>query len=245
MHMIERLIDNIRAYADYLSQLHIYVSVHTGFCADMLPLLPLNLHRNPQCLLVKSDSDAWDACIRLHTAEDDGSMQIRRRTCHAGVEETVFPLSCGGTVCAAAEGMEAAQLSTLVEPLCRMIEYLKHLSPDDREETTESELVNRAVKYIQRHFYLRISNAEGAAACACSVSTLCHLFKTHKCTSVHAFISEARITYAQQLLATGRLSVTAIAQKAGFSDYNGFTRRFKKATGLSPTAYRRQHGRPT
>ena len=92
--MIERLIDNIRAYVDHLSQQHIYVSVHTGFCADMLPLLPLNLHRNPQCLLVKSDSEAWDACIRLPMRPEARSLNLSNSvaiTVYEALRQLDFP----------------------------------------------------------------------------------------------------------------------------------------------------------
>ena len=58
-----------------------------------------------------------------------------------------------------------------------MIEYLKLLCPDNEIEVTDNELVNCAIKFIQRNFYNLISNHDIAKACTCSVSTVCHLFK--------------------------------------------------------------------
>jgi transcriptional regulator GlxA family with amidase domain len=44
---------------------------------------------------------------------------------------------------------------------------------------------------------------------------------------------------AQRLLATTRLSLGEIAAATGFYDQSHFTKRFRKVTGITPSAYRR------
>ncbi|MDD6735669.1 MAG: AraC family transcriptional regulator [Clostridiales bacterium] len=233
--MINKLLSDIEHYIEYLEENKIYVSIHTTFTEYMLPLLKYNLHKNPKCLLVKSENEEWDKCIKQHEKEEE---KITCRICHAGVEELIFPLECGGTLCISTEE-KLENLCTVITPLCRMIEYLIFICPDDRSEITDNELVNRAIKFIQRNFYNKISNNDIADFCSCSVSSLCHLFKKIKGMSVHRYICGLRISYAEELLKTSNLSVTSIAGKSGFSDYNYFALTFRKETGISPSQYRK------
>lgn len=237
--MITKLISDIKRYIVYLEEKGIYVSIHTDFTEYMLPLLEFNIHKNPKCLFIKSDNDAWEKCIKLHSSEINKQTGVKARVCHAGVEETVFFLECGGTVCISIkEEFNKTEIETLVNPLCRMIEYLKLLCPENEFEITDNEIVNRAIKFIQRNYYNQISNVDIAKACSCSVSTLCHLFKRFKDISVHKYICDLRLAYSKELLKTSNLSITSIAYKTGFSDYNYFAIKFKKETGVSPSKYR-------
>jgi len=241
--MINKLILDIKKYIEYLESNQIYISIHTDFTEYMLPLIDYNIHKNPKCILVKSDNDAWDKCIMQHENDYYDQTEVKFRICHANVEEYVFFLMCGGSVCASTtDEIDHKMLSVLIKPLCRMIEYLKLISPDSETEVTDNELVNRIIKFIQRNFYNQISNKDIAKACSCSVSTVCHLFKRYKGISIRQYICDLRLSYAKELLKTSNLSVSSIAQKSGFSNYNYFSIAFKKETGLSPYAFRKQNG---
>ena len=96
--MLQWLLDTIKNYLYNLNDEGLYVSIHTDFAEYMLPLLEFNIHQNPKCLLVKSDDHEWNNCIRIHrSGQFSGTFQKRR--CPKGVEEFVFPLQDGGTVC--------------------------------------------------------------------------------------------------------------------------------------------------
>ncbi len=238
--MLQWLLDTIKNYLYNLNDEGLYVSIHTDFAEYMLPFLEFNIHQNPKCLLVKSDDHEWNNCIRIHrSGQFSGTFQKRR--CPKGVEEFVFPLQDGGTVCVSKGEtctLSEEKIKAIINPLCAMLQYLALLCPETENETSENEMVNRFIKYIQRNFYHPIKNEDIAGACSCSVSTLCHLFKNVTGTSVHAYVLKLRMSYAKRLLKTSSLSVTAIAGKAGFSDYNGFSIYFRKKTGMSPTQYR-------
>ncbi|MBE5732259.1 MAG: helix-turn-helix transcriptional regulator [Clostridiales bacterium] len=235
--MLTTLISDIKNYIEYLKAQGYYVSIHTSFTEYMLPLLEYNAHKNPICLEEKSDSNRWEKCIKYHNKEIVSNNRCEVCTCHVNVVEKIFPLSFGGSVCVSSKS--DLPIDALIVPLCEMLEYLNTLVAKDDEEVTTNEIVNRAQKFIQRNFYEQITVLEIASACACSVSSLCHLFKKHKGESVGKYIDRLRINHAKDLLASRNLSITAIAQKCGFSDYNYFSLRFKKYTGTTPSGYRK------
>ncbi|MDY2850769.1 MAG: helix-turn-helix transcriptional regulator, partial [Candidatus Borkfalkiaceae bacterium] len=59
---------------------------------------------------------------------------------------------------------------------------------------------------------------------------------------IHSYIQNERLEYAEELLKTTDLPVSAIAVKAGIPDYNYFSKVFRKRTGISPKAYRDKFG---
>ena len=208
----------------------------------MQPLLEFNIHRNPKCLLIKSENELWNKCIKQHRNDINANNDVITRTCYAGVEEEVFFLQCGGTVCVSkAANADKEAIRVLVNPLCRMIEYLRSISPEPDIEVSDNELVSRIIHFVQRNFYNQISNEDIAKFCSCSVSTVCHLFKKSKGISIRKYIVNLRMNYAKELLRTSSLSITVIAQKCGFSDYNYFAVSFKSETGISPSEYRKTH----
>ena len=57
---------------------------------------------------------------------------------------------------------------------------------------------------------------------------------------VKQYVLERKILRAKHLLSTTELSVTAVAEQTGFSDYNNFIQRFKKIVGTTPMQYRKR-----
>lgn len=53
------------------------------------------------------------------------------------------------------------------------------------------------------------------------------------------YIASQRINVAKQYLLTTQKSISEISELCGFCDYNYFSRRFKKQTGCTPLAYRK------
>lgn len=81
-----------------------------------------------------------------------------------------------------------------------------------------------------------------------TLASLVGLSSNHFCTAFrestgeppHKFLVRRRITRAQELLADRRMSVTDVALSTGFSSSAHFTTSFRKAIGLTPSAYRQQ-----
>ena len=69
---------------------------------------------------------------------------------------------------------------------------------------------------------------------------LCHEYKKYTGQTVFETVLQERLTAAKKLLVYSELSVRDISDYTGFSDQTSFGRAFKKAEGLTPTAFRRQ-----
>lgn len=83
-----------------------------------------------------------------------------------------------------------------------------------------------------------------------TVDTLCREFHTSRVelynifsvmcgTSVANYIKTRKLLYAADLLASTDFSITKIAEKCGISDYNYFSKIFKKHFGISATNYKK------
>jgi AraC-like DNA-binding protein len=80
-----------------------------------------------------------------------------------------------------------------------------------------------------------------AKALGCSVSRLHALFREELDASPHAWLLEHRLGKAREWLASSDAPIAEIALRAGFSEQSALTRALRKATGMTPAAYRRQH----
>lgn len=86
---------------------------------------------------------------------------------------------------------------------------------------------------------------EAMAECsAMSVSRLHTLFRSELDTTPAAWLSDLRLKRVREWLATSDASIAELAFRAGYSDQNALTRAMRRATGLTPAAYRRQARTP-
>ena len=93
---------------------------------------------------------------------------------------------------------------------------------------------------VKRHIDTAIANpdlspAMVAAACRISVRTLHRLFARHAALSFEAYVVQARLTLAHELLAAGKTrTVSEAAFACGFNNLSHFTRRFSERYGELP-----------
>jgi AraC-like DNA-binding protein len=73
-----------------------------------------------------------------------------------------------------------------------------------------------------------------------SAGHLGETFKKRTGLTIHQYVTKLRIERARALLEETELSVTEICHRAGFEDSGYLTRVFKRATGVTPRAYREQ-----
>ena len=64
------------------------------------------------------------------------------------------------------------------------------------------------------------------------------VFSKHMGQTFRTFLGEQRVVYAQELLRSSSLDVAEVARSSGFPDPAYFARRFKRATGCTPTEWR-------
>jgi AraC family transcriptional regulator len=96
--------------------------------------------------------------------------------------------------------------------------------------------------YIEEHIAEQIPLATLAHLVRLSTYHFCRAFKRSFGVPPHRYHNARRIEHAKTLLAQPTWSVTEIALKVGFSETSSFTGAFRKATGTTPTAYRRSLG---
>ena len=95
------------------------------------------------------------------------------------------------------------------------------------------------VAYIEEHLDEPISLATLAQLVRLSPYYFCRAFKQSFGVPPHRYHTSRRIEHAKTLLAKPAPSVTDIGFTVGFSQTSSFTAAFRKATGLTPTAYHR------
>jgi AraC-like DNA-binding protein len=71
-------------------------------------------------------------------------------------------------------------------------------------------------------------------------SRLRELFKASRAETLHDFLQRTRLDEARRLLGDSRLSVKTVAARLHFSSEFYFSHFFRRASGMSPTQYRRQ-----
>ena len=93
--------------------------------------------------------------------------------------------------------------------------------------------------YIEEHIAEPISLATLSRLVRLSPYYFCRAFKQSLGLPPHRYHSNRRIERAKRLLAEPAPSVTEIGRIVGYSETSSFTAAFHKATGFTPTAYRR------
>lgn len=84
------------------------------------------------------------------------------------------------------------------------------------------------------------SLTEVARRVGVSVFHLCRVFRRHTGMTLHAYRTELRLRHALERLLEGRTPITQTALELGFSSHSHFTAAFRRAFGLTPSAFVRQ-----
>ena len=105
---------------------------------------------------------------------------------------------------------------------------------------------NQGLAYTIDHHIRQNPAADLSVPELCSVfnisrGTLYNLSKENFGCSISEYVTQCRISAAQKLLERTERTVAEIAAQVGYDDENYFIRLFKKHTGITPGAYRRQH----
>ncbi|MDD3153559.1 MAG: AraC family transcriptional regulator [Victivallaceae bacterium] len=116
------------------------------------------------------------------------------------------------------------------------------LEPDESAATGELGFpasLRRAVALLEKNPALPIKVA--ATRAGTSEPNLFRLFRRYLGKSPYQYALEKRLGQARLLLVEGRLPVKEIAAECGFESVEGFHRRFRASSGMSPGAYRARH----
>ncbi|WP_199613946.1 response regulator transcription factor [Paenibacillus alkalitolerans] len=99
--------------------------------------------------------------------------------------------------------------------------------------------VDQVIHFIESNRAYDISSAEAADRIHLNPSYFSKLFKQTKGMTFTDYVTAIRMKEAARLLENTSLRVTEIAERLGFTDSAYFTNTFKKATGQTPSNYRK------
>lgn len=101
--------------------------------------------------------------------------------------------------------------------------------------------IEKAIEMVELRYWDDLSLGGLARELAMSRSSLSRRFKEAAGTSFRSYLLRVRLERAKTLLARKRPSVTEVAHAVGFGDLPRFDKLFKRATGLTPSAFRAVH----
>lgn len=129
------------------------------------------------------------------------------------------------------------------EALCKL-----YLSLNLRETNSEADgaqkWVQKAKQYIRSNYHKNLKIEDVAKSINIDRKYLRNLFVKYTGMSSQQYLINVRIRHAKELLKKTEAGIDTIARSVGYSDTFGFSKAFKKATGVSPTAYRKSHRTP-
>lgn len=107
------------------------------------------------------------------------------------------------------------------------------------EDSFYADLVSVIIKYFSKNIRNRLNLDKICKKFNCSRSFLCRTFKQETGVSIMAFFNEMKIEEAKNMLINTNISAAKIADELGFSDAKYFGYLFKKETGFTPAAFRK------
>lgn len=119
---------------------------------------------------------------------------------------------------------------------------LQALAANKAEQRGRRDALKRVTQYIRDHIAdPAMTLTDAAAAAFLSPNYLTHLCAKETGSTFSELVSGRRMRLARTHLIHGTESLSHIAQACGFSDEAYFSRRFRKAYGIPPGQFRRQH----
>ena len=147
----------------------------------------------------------------------------------------------------AIEGVET-NCAPYLEALCGVLAH--ELSRSDHESPREPTPVSRGglagwqrrvvVEYVEEHLGEQVCLLTLAELARLSVHHFCRAFKKSFGIPAYQYQVQRRMEFAKSRLADRAVSITDIALSLGYAQTSSFSSAFRKATGWTPTDYRRE-----
>ena len=100
--------------------------------------------------------------------------------------------------------------------------------------------INNILKMIQENYNKNLTNISIGKEFGLHPNYISSLVKQYTGIPLHKYILYARISHSIDMLGTGNMSVSEVAEKCGFCDVFYFSRYFKQYMGISPNEYKKQ-----
>lgn len=110
------------------------------------------------------------------------------------------------------------------------------------QDVRNADVMFKAVNYIRRNYRRRLALEEVAAHVHLSPMYFSRVFSEDVGTHFVAYVNKVRADAASALLLGGDLPIADISAMVGFEGQSYFTKVFRKVTGVTPAAYRKNRG---
>ena len=107
--------------------------------------------------------------------------------------------------------------------------------------TKRDERIVNAKSYMDVHFKEPTCLSEAVALSGVTGRRFGDVFKQQFGTTPNSYLLQKKLDYAAELLALGYLSVTEVAELAGFCDVYYFSKMFKRHFGTTPGQYKKEN----
>lgn len=132
------------------------------------------------------------------------------------------------------------EIATPTEPLWIEPKALRVRGSTDAF-VSEDPIVSRAMRFIAENASRAIVIEDVAQAVECSSRTLQQRFAQFVGRSVYSEISRLRIETVKRMLVDSNVPLERLAGENGFTDVSHMVKNFRKATGTTPSEFRKQH----
>lgn len=185
--------------------------------------------------------------VGLHVSgiDEDGVFQIKFVR-NIKLEPIFVSLTLGDIT----KELDSKQYGSLELVKCYLLQLLlvieRELKLDRKPMTTEEwreSVVRDVIQYIESRQGNSVDLSEIVTHTNISVNHLNNVFKSVTGMTIMAYCNEVRIEQAKKMLTNSRLKIKDLAELLGYYDQYHFCNAFKKATGMSPTQYRKNSPR--
>lgn len=133
--------------------------------------------------------------------------------------------------------MKAYCMDILVTTLRNCVDIGRGTNNDARKSKSWIHIENAIDYILSCDLHGNLDNDSIASAIGVSPNYLTRVFQTHLGISLHKYIMNVRVERAQQLLLSGKVNVTEVANMTGFSSIHVFSKSFKSIIGISPSQF--------
>ena len=120
---------------------------------------------------------------------------------------------------------------------CASLFYYLYYQLIETATDNENPHIKHIKKYVAAHLREKLTLREIADAVHLAPHYCCALFSKYEGVSIFDFIKSKRIEIAKNLITANAMPLSEVAEHSGFTDYNYFSRTFKRVCGVSASEY--------
>ena len=180
----------------------------------------------------------WTIC-RVQAIVRYLALTILAKSGRTGLQGESEPEDIVNSLIHHAENMEFEEL---ISELRLILENFNGLAEETEPAVGSGrKTVQEVAKYIEEHFFENLSLSSLAEIYHMESSYLSRLFRKETGMTIMNSIAYQRIERAKELMKDKNASITEIAFRVGYDDYNYFNRVFRKFEGVSPREFKEKN----